>query len=94
MSTKPAIVGGKKENLDKKILVGLMGQVPVNKAQIIEKDGIIYTKDRKRIGIKLASGYVYINHTTSESREDRMQRLVLEKKVQKLEEKISKLLQQ
>ena len=94
VSTKPAIVGGKKENLDKKILVGLMGQVPVNKAQIIEKDGIIYTKDRKRIGIKLASGHVYINHTTSESREDRMQRLVLEKKVQKLEEKISKLLQQ
>ena len=93
VSTKPGIVGGKKNKNENQILVGLLGQVPVNREQIIEKDGVVFTKDNKRLGIRLASGDIYINQTTTESSEDRLQRLVLEKKVAKLEEMLSKLIE-
>ena len=54
------------------ILVGLMGQVPVNKNKVKIKNGMAFTLDDKRVGVMLASGDIYINHTTSEISEDRL----------------------
>ena len=91
-STKPGVAGGVKDENKTQILVGLMGQVPVNEQQTKIKNGMVYTIDDKQLGVKLASGDIYINHTTSETSADRMQRLVLEKKVKRLEEMMSKLM--
>ena len=91
-STKPGVKGGVKDPKKTQILVGLMGQVPVNKNKVKVKNGMAYTLDDKRVGVMLASGDIYINHTTSETSEDRLQRLVLEKKVKRLEEMMSHLM--
>lgn len=91
-STKPGVAGGVKDENKTQILVGLMGQVPVNEEQTKIKNGMVYTMDDKQLGVKLASGDIYINHTTSETSTDRMQRLVLEKKVKRLEEMMSQLM--
>ncbi len=91
-STKPGVKGGVLDPTKTQILVGLMGQVPVNEQQTKIKNGMVYTMDDKQLGVKLASGDVYINHTTSEAREDRLGRLVLEKKVKRLEEMIGQLM--
>ena len=86
------MTGGVRDKNKTQILVGLMGQVPVSEKQTKEKNGYVYTLDDKRLGVRLASGDIFINHTTSETNEDRLQRLVLEQKVKKLEEMVSKLI--
>ncbi len=61
-SENPAIAGNSIENemQEDHVLVALLGQVAVNPRQIKIVDGIVYTLDDKKIGVKLASGKILL----------------------------------
>jgi len=63
ITANAGFVGNNNENADsnmKSILVGLVGQLPFNAEQAIIKEGLVYTKDMKKIGILLANGKVFL----------------------------------
>ena len=93
VSSNPGITGGIKDKNKTQILVGLMGQIPVNPKQMVTKNGYVYTLDNIRLGVALSNGMVYLNQSTSENRETRLERMVLEQKVKRLENLVSKLLE-
>ncbi len=46
--------------------MALVGQVPFKEAQVIVKNGKIWTHDQKPVGYLLASGNVYINFSSAD----------------------------
>ncbi len=63
VSSDPSFVGGLKlgeEASDDQTLVGLTGQLEFNKDQVIIENRIVKTLDRKKIGVLLSTGRVFI----------------------------------
>ncbi len=65
ISTDPGIVGNSLIKNDDSVLVALVGQVPINREQVVIDEGIVKTLDNKVIGYLLASNRVYINMNSS-----------------------------
>jgi len=84
VSTDPGVIGNSKlKNEDQAVLVALVGQVPVLEDRVSEKDGVVFTHDKKALGYRLSNGHIYLNISSgSES---------LSRKVASQDEKISQL---
>ena len=61
VSTKPGITGNSKLKKDQAVLVALVGQVPINRDQVVIEEGVVKTLDDKTIGPLLYNNEVYIN---------------------------------
>jgi hypothetical protein len=64
-SSQPAVVGNRLKETEEEmkknyVLVGLLGQLEVNKAQVTITGRIVQTKDGKEIGVLLSNGKVLI----------------------------------
>ena len=89
ISTSPGVVGNSLADRSTHSLVALMGQVPVNREQVLIDNGLVYTLDGKALGTLLADGNVYIN-IGSESFET----VELRQKIKDLEQRLSEMQKQ
>ena len=90
VTTKPGIIGNAEEKSRNSVLVALLGQVPVNTIQLIERNRRIFTRDMKSLGLRLANGKVLLRlHNPSESIQNRREINLLKKKQLELLKKLS-----
>ncbi len=67
VSTNPGVIGNAElQNQDNVVLVGLVGQLPVQSDQVYYHNGFAYANDGAPLGFALASGNVYINISSTD----------------------------
>ncbi|MCJ8346384.1 hypothetical protein MJH12_12645, partial [bacterium] len=75
VSTKPGVLGNASATGGYMVAVALVGQVPINKSEMLSRNRQAYTMDGKRIGYLLKNGNYYISQATNESNLDEVKSL-------------------
>ncbi|MCJ8347420.1 hypothetical protein MJH12_17915, partial [bacterium] len=94
ISTAPGVVGAGDRDPKTHALVGLMGQLPVDRNQVKVIGSDVYTLDHQKIGILLSDGNIYINlNPASETSELKKMILDQQKVIDEMSKKLNFLLQ-